>query len=171
MPVFEFACRKCGYNFEKIVRSNDVEEYDCPECNSKAFRKVSSINFSWGGNGLSPTTENPMSSGDIDRAVGIYSENANKMIDAKGEEKKKILQQSGYAKAPIAENLLKDDHEIVRGEYILTPKKEDEKIREFHKRHDPILKEFAEVTKKDIEAERKTPEYNKFVQKYGKKES
>jgi len=43
MPIYEFKCKKCGLDFEKIFFSSDKEEaVPCPECKSKKTRKLMS---------------------------------------------------------------------------------------------------------------------------------
>lgn len=43
MPMYEYACRKCGHSFEKLVKSaGSKEPIACPECQStQADRKFS----------------------------------------------------------------------------------------------------------------------------------
>ena len=41
MPIYEYACRKCGGKFERFVRSaSDTEEIECPECGAKEVDKL-----------------------------------------------------------------------------------------------------------------------------------
>ncbi|WIF95741.1 FmdB family zinc ribbon protein [Caminicella sporogenes] len=50
MPIFEYVCEKCGYKFEKLVRSSDSDKKQkCPECGSENTKKVFST-FACGGN-------------------------------------------------------------------------------------------------------------------------
>ena len=37
MPMFEYACRACGHEFETLVRSGDTPE--CASCGSKDLEK------------------------------------------------------------------------------------------------------------------------------------
>jgi len=37
MPIYEYACRKCGHEFETLVRSGNVP--DCPSCRSTELEK------------------------------------------------------------------------------------------------------------------------------------
>ncbi len=41
MPIYEYACRDCGHQFETLVRSSTVPE--CPNCHSKALEKQLSV--------------------------------------------------------------------------------------------------------------------------------
>lgn len=35
MPIFEYACRKCGKVFEKLILGKNSVELVCPDCGSK----------------------------------------------------------------------------------------------------------------------------------------
>jgi putative FmdB family regulatory protein len=41
MPIYEYACRKCGHEFETLVRSDSVP--DCPSCRSTELEKKLSL--------------------------------------------------------------------------------------------------------------------------------
>lgn len=41
MPIYEYACRKCGHEFETLVRSDSVP--DCPNCRSTELEKKLSV--------------------------------------------------------------------------------------------------------------------------------
>jgi putative FmdB family regulatory protein len=41
MPIYEYACRKCGHEFETLVRSGSVP--DCPSCRSTELDKKLSV--------------------------------------------------------------------------------------------------------------------------------
>jgi putative FmdB family regulatory protein len=60
MPIYEFVCRKCGKEFEKLVwKSSDNTKFKCPECDSSELEeKVSSFASvtESGGSGLSNCT-------------------------------------------------------------------------------------------------------------------
>ena len=36
MPLYEFECKKCGHNFDKVLTLSEVEKepVPCPECGS-----------------------------------------------------------------------------------------------------------------------------------------
>lgn len=40
MPIYEFACNKCGKEFETLVLSENDSMPDCPECNGKDVVKL-----------------------------------------------------------------------------------------------------------------------------------
>jgi len=41
MPIYEYACKKCGHEFETLVRSGAVP--DCPDCHSIDLEKKLSV--------------------------------------------------------------------------------------------------------------------------------
>jgi putative FmdB family regulatory protein len=44
MPIYEFDCRGCGQDFDKLVRSaNAVSEVACPVCDSHDVKKKLSV--------------------------------------------------------------------------------------------------------------------------------
>lgn len=42
MPIFEYACKKCGKEFEELVRSAS-EKINCPKCDSGKVTKKMSV--------------------------------------------------------------------------------------------------------------------------------
>ncbi len=54
MPIFEYICKKCGQEFEKLVFGN--QKVTCTKCNSSDVQKKFSV---FGVSGV----ENPTSSG------------------------------------------------------------------------------------------------------------
>jgi putative FmdB family regulatory protein len=41
MPIYEYACRGCGHEFETLVRSGSTP--DCPSCKSTELEKKLSV--------------------------------------------------------------------------------------------------------------------------------
>ena len=41
MPIYEYACQKCQYEFEVLLRG--TETADCPECQSDRLVKLFSV--------------------------------------------------------------------------------------------------------------------------------
>jgi len=49
MPIYEYVCKQCGHEFEKLV-FNSSEKIGCPTCKGKKVsRKMSAFAFSSGG--------------------------------------------------------------------------------------------------------------------------
>lgn len=40
MPIYEYACRSCGHQFETIQKSSEEPLTDCPACGDTALRKL-----------------------------------------------------------------------------------------------------------------------------------
>lgn len=52
MPIYEYACTKCGFELEKLQKLNDPPLKDCPSCNEAALKKkVSAVGFRLKGSG------------------------------------------------------------------------------------------------------------------------
>ncbi|ADD67080.1 regulatory protein, FmdB family [Denitrovibrio acetiphilus DSM 12809] len=52
MPIYEYACEKCGKVTEKLVSiSSASEETECPECKGKAIKIMSASAFHLKGGG------------------------------------------------------------------------------------------------------------------------
>ena len=52
MPIYEYDCQHCGYNFEEVQKFSDPPVERCPECgNLAAKRKVSISSFHLKGGG------------------------------------------------------------------------------------------------------------------------
>jgi putative FmdB family regulatory protein len=44
MPLYEFECEKCGWEFEELVRSaSATDEVQCPACDSQEVHKKVSL--------------------------------------------------------------------------------------------------------------------------------
>lgn len=41
MPIYEYACKKCGHEFEALVRASTVPE--CPGCHATELEKKLSV--------------------------------------------------------------------------------------------------------------------------------
>ncbi len=42
MPIYEYACNKCGYKFEEMQKLSDKPLTLCPKCNKKDLKKLMS---------------------------------------------------------------------------------------------------------------------------------
>lgn len=52
MPIYEYECRSCGHELEKIQRMSDSPLTDCPSCEEPGLRrKVSAAGFRLKGGG------------------------------------------------------------------------------------------------------------------------
>jgi putative FmdB family regulatory protein len=39
MPIYEYTCKQCGKEFERVVLSGNEKGITCPECKSKDVKK------------------------------------------------------------------------------------------------------------------------------------
>ncbi len=52
MPIYEYRCKSCGYEFEEVQKFNDPQVDNCPECGQMSVeRKVSMSSFHLKGGG------------------------------------------------------------------------------------------------------------------------
>ncbi|MDO6562576.1 zinc ribbon domain-containing protein [Amphritea sp. 1_MG-2023] len=52
MPIFDFACRDCGHEFEKLLLKSDAPAPECAVCESAdVIKKVSASGFRLSGTG------------------------------------------------------------------------------------------------------------------------
>lgn len=56
MPIYEFICTNCDFEFEDIVRFNQIEYIKCPQCDGQTKRKISRSSFHLKGSGWSKPT-------------------------------------------------------------------------------------------------------------------
>lgn len=40
MPIYEYACRKCGHTLDALQKMNAEPLVDCPECGEPALRRL-----------------------------------------------------------------------------------------------------------------------------------
>ena len=68
MPIYEYACRSCGHEFETLQKISDAPLVDCPSCGQAELRKkVSAARFRLKGGGW---YETDFKSGDKKNVVG-----------------------------------------------------------------------------------------------------
>jgi putative FmdB family regulatory protein len=51
MPLYEYRCKKCGHQFEKIQSFSAPDEKECPECKGEVERLISAPSFQFKGAG------------------------------------------------------------------------------------------------------------------------
>ena len=51
MPLYEYRCKKCGHQFEKIQSFSAPDEKECPECKGEVERLISAPAFQFKGSG------------------------------------------------------------------------------------------------------------------------
>lgn len=40
MPIYEYACKKCGHRLDALQKMNDDPLIDCPECNEAQLKRL-----------------------------------------------------------------------------------------------------------------------------------
>lgn len=63
MPIFEFRCKSCDSQFERLVRSTDEGTVACPSCESEQVSRLFSTFASKGGKEAAGVGAAPRSSG------------------------------------------------------------------------------------------------------------
>lgn len=52
MPIYEYQCQACNYEFERLQNMNDPALVDCPECQqARLKKKISAAGFRLSGGG------------------------------------------------------------------------------------------------------------------------
>ena len=51
MPLYEYRCKSCGYQFEKIQSFSAPEEKECPQCHAEVERLLSAPAIQFKGSG------------------------------------------------------------------------------------------------------------------------
>ena len=77
MPLYEYRCKKCGHQFEKIQSFSAPEEKECPVCKGEVERLISAPAIQFKGAGWYVT----------DYAAKGGSKTATKPTDASGDGK------------------------------------------------------------------------------------
>jgi len=59
MPIYEYKCQKCGFQFEKLQSFNASRQQTCPKCSGTAERLLSLGSFVLKGGGWYATEHRP----------------------------------------------------------------------------------------------------------------
>lgn len=52
MPIYEYRCESCNFEFEKLQKMSDAPLLECPECQQSALKKkISAAGFRLSGGG------------------------------------------------------------------------------------------------------------------------
>ncbi len=51
MPIYEYKCIECGYEFEEILKFSDPEIKTCPKCGGRVEKKISAPAVQFKGSG------------------------------------------------------------------------------------------------------------------------
>lgn len=47
MPLYEYRCQTCGKNFEKLQPHKGRDLVSCPDCGTRAGRRISLCSWKW----------------------------------------------------------------------------------------------------------------------------
>ena len=104
MPTYQYACQKCGYQFEKRQRFNDQPLSVCPNCEGEVQRVISPVGIIFKGPGFYITDnkskngkKNGIGTGSNAKSNG--SENGNTKSDSKTSETQSAKSEKKPAKA------------------------------------------------------------------------
>ncbi len=88
MPTYEYKCKTCGHQFERVQRFTDAPITECPECGAEVRKVIHPAGVIFKGAGWY-ITDNRKSSGDAASANGTKAEGDTAKADApKGGETK-----------------------------------------------------------------------------------
>ena len=83
LPIYEYQCRSCGYDFETIQKINEDPLVDCPACEQPELKKlVSAVAFRLKGTGWYETDFKK------DRKRNVVNEDASESKSAEDSDKK-----------------------------------------------------------------------------------
>lgn len=105
MPLYEYRCKQCGHQFEKIQSFSAPEEKECPVCHGEVERLISApaIQFKgsgWYVNDYAAKKSGPMkASADGAKADGAKSEGGAEKPAAKSSESGSSSTSSGATKS------------------------------------------------------------------------
>ena len=85
MPIYEYRCRSCGYEFEEVQKFSDPSFEECPSCEQiSAERKVSISSFHLKGGGW---FKDGYSNKEAENGTPVKSDKENESIKKSDESK------------------------------------------------------------------------------------
>lgn len=135
MPLYEYRCDNCNFEFEEIFPYEKRDDVICKKCGSKADRKISpfGINVS-----IVPGRDTVYSPKEIDKVVGKDAEKRWQSYDERWKDKYKKRQEERWkGKKPELVNIPKDSD----GKYSPIMHLGDEKEKRIRKEYSEALQE------------------------------
>ena len=83
MPLYEYACAKCGHHFEKIEGTNASPRKKCPKCGGKAQRVLTAPAIQFKGSGWYVTDYAGKSGGGDSKKADTAASETGKSATAK----------------------------------------------------------------------------------------
>ncbi len=84
MPIYEYVCNDCGYDFERLQSFSDAPLESCPECDGRVRRVISAAGVIFKGSGWYVTDSRRQIAG---KPNGKGGEKGEKKEEPKGEPK------------------------------------------------------------------------------------
>jgi putative FmdB family regulatory protein len=84
MPIYEYACKKCGHHLEVMQKMSDKPLTRCPECKGKLEKQFSQTSFQLKGSGWY-VTDYSNSAGKKDKKSDTATETKTEKTDTKTE--------------------------------------------------------------------------------------
>jgi len=107
MPLYEYRCEKCGFEFEKLVNTNESSSFsDCGRCGAKAEKSVSS--FSSVVRGSSHESADMKIGREANKRWQLYHDRQKKRHSDKNLEKVELPKVNGHYKPVMALGDMKD---------------------------------------------------------------
>lgn len=89
MPIYEFRCRGCGHEFERLQKVSDPDPTRCPECRAaKLVRVISPVGFRLKGSGWYETDFKKTGRRNVIDSDKASGEKKDKAATASGDETK-----------------------------------------------------------------------------------
>lgn len=100
MPIYEYTCRACGQDMEKLQKISDEPLRDCPECGEpELVKKVSAAGFRLKGGGW---YETDFKSGDKKNVISDSKPDSSSSSDSKSETSKETKKETKPAASEAA---------------------------------------------------------------------
>lgn len=97
MPIYEYRCEHCGFEFEHLHRQvTESREMECEECGEQARRIPSATNFAFAHKVVGGPR--PQNTGvhaidySFDQVIGRDAEEKRKVVEARQAHKRKVIQ-------------------------------------------------------------------------------
>jgi len=103
MPIYEYQCKSCGHQLEKIQKMSDAPLTDCPACEQpELFKKVSAAGFRLKGAGWYETDFKK------DGKRNLAGDSDSSKPESKSESKDSKSESSGSESKPKSDSSSKD---------------------------------------------------------------
>ena len=111
MPLYEYRCKNCGHQFEKIQSFSAPEEKECPVCQGPVEKLLSASAIQFKGSGWYATDYGgkSKSGGSMKASADGESKSSDSKSDKKPSEKSSSSSDSGGSSSPHRHRTSKSD--------------------------------------------------------------